>query len=152
MLKVVLPPSASTNTLKPMQAKNLSTGAAMFMILCVVDDPEKLSDVLDAWQAIGVNGVTILESSGLHRHHQIPWIPMRYGFTAAGADRSNVTLISVVEQDAMIQRCLEATEEVLGDLDGPNTGIFVAVPVAMAKGTSGKKQQTNDPKSPGGSQ
>ena len=37
----------------------------MFMILFVLHDPEKLDDILTAWEEAGVSGVTILPSTGL---------------------------------------------------------------------------------------
>jgi hypothetical protein len=111
----------------------------MFMIMCVIDDPDQLNAVLDSWQAAGISGVTIVESSGLHRHRRTPWIPMRYAFASTSSERGNVTLFAVVEPFEMIQKCLEATENIVGDLDEPNTGIFVALPVAAAKGVTGKR-------------
>ena len=111
----------------------------MFMILCVIDQPDKLNSVLDAWKAIGVTGVTIIESSGLHRQRSQPRIPMRYGLGEAETERGNITLYTVVEEEATIQSCLSATEKVVGDLNDSNTGIFVAWPLSFAKGVSGKR-------------
>jgi len=39
----------------------------MFMVLCVIDDPGKVDEVLEALEAGGVTGATIMESTGLHR-------------------------------------------------------------------------------------
>ena len=110
----------------------------MFMILCVIDQPDKLNSVLDAWKAIGVTGVTIIESSGLHRQRSMPHIPMRYGFAESNTERGNITLYTVVEEEVTIQSCLSATEQVIGDLNNSNTGIFIAWPLSFAKGVSGK--------------
>ena len=37
------------------------------MVVFVLNDPDRSQDVLDAWEAAGIIGVTILESSGLGR-------------------------------------------------------------------------------------
>ena len=39
----------------------------MHMVLFVLDDPELLDEVLDVWEAIGVSGVTIMDSTGINR-------------------------------------------------------------------------------------
>ena len=38
-----------------------------YMVVLVVDDVEQCPAVLDAWEEIGVSGVTILASTGLGR-------------------------------------------------------------------------------------
>lgn len=108
----------------------------MYMILCVVDQVDQLNTVLDAWRNNGIRGVTIVESTGLHRHIAKLHIPMRYTFGSASAERGNVTLLTVVETEEMARRCLEITESITGDFDDPNTGIFVAWPVGFAKGVN----------------
>lgn len=106
----------------------------MYIILCVIDQPEQLRPVLLAWQQQGITGVTILESTGIHRLSEQPHIPMRYAFGSASSERGNITLFTIVETEEAIQRCLQATEELVGDLDGPNTGIFAAWPLGFTKG------------------
>lgn len=108
----------------------------MYMILCVIDQVDQLNAVLDAWRNNGIGGVTIVESTGLHRHIAKHHIPMRYSFGSTSAERGNITLLTVVETEEIVQRCLEITESITGDFDGPDTGIFVAWPVGFAKGVT----------------
>ena len=110
----------------------------MFIILCVLDQPDHLNAVLQAWQQHGIKGVTMLESTGLHRLSEQMPIPMRYTFGSAGAERGNITLFTVVEHEATIQTCLAITEQIVGDFEQPNTGIFIAWPLGFAKGVTGK--------------
>jgi hypothetical protein len=110
----------------------------MYIILCVIDDTGKLDAVLDAWRNAGILGMTILESTGLYRLRPIPPIPMRYAFGDPSAEQGNFTIFAVVSEEAYIQRGLAATESVVGDLSGPNTGIFIAWPLVFAKGFDGK--------------
>ncbi len=111
----------------------------MYMVLCVIDQTDKLAQVLQTWQRNGIGGVTILESTGLHRLSQLPHVPMRYVFSHQVSERGNVTLFTVVEDEQTIQKCLEITESVIGDFNGPNTGIFIAWPLSFAKGVTGKR-------------
>jgi len=110
----------------------------MFMILCVIDQPEHLNRILQAWRENGIAGVTILESTGLHRLSQQMPVPMRYAFGHASAERGNITLFTLVEQEGTIQHCLKITEGIVGDFNEPNTGIFVSWPVGFCKGVNSK--------------
>lgn len=110
----------------------------MFMILCVIDQPEHLNSVLQAWRKGGITGVTLLESTGLHRLSQQSHVPMRYAFGSASSERGNITLFTVVEDETLIQRCLEITEAIVGDFNEPNTGVFVSWPVGLCKGVNSK--------------
>ena len=104
------------------------------MVLFVLDDPQRLSEVLQAWESAGIRGATIIESTGFHRILQ--HIPMRYLFSAQEqiVERGHMTLLAIVEGEAQAQACLRATEALIGDLDGPNTGVFAAWPLALVKG------------------
>ena len=107
----------------------------MHMILFVLDDPERLDQLLGAWDAAGVTGATIIESTGIGRRRGRD-LPMRYMFGATGnyVEEGHYTLLALVESPERAQRCLEATETLLGDLNQPHTGVFVAWPVSMVKG------------------
>jgi len=106
----------------------------MYMIMCILDDPSRLDTVLQSWSEKGISGATIVESTGLHRcigKH----IPMRFLYGGAQSEETgNVTLFIVVEDEQMVITCLNAVEQVVGNLDEPDTGIFTAWPVPIVKG------------------
>jgi len=106
----------------------------MFMIMFVLDDISHLDQILNALSELGVSGATIVDSTGLYRRH-IKHIPMRYAYgdTPLG-EIGNSTLFVIVESENMVQRCLREVELVVGDLDGPNTGVFCAWPLTFTKG------------------
>lgn len=106
----------------------------MYMILFVLDDPNRLDEILAAWDKAGITGVTILESTGINRRRRIS-IPMRYLFEGSQAvEEGHVTLLAIVPDQDIIQRCLQATEAFIGDLDLPNTGVLAAWPLTIVKG------------------
>ena len=39
----------------------------MYLILFVLDNPDKLNDLLDAWEKAGTGGATVLVSTGMQR-------------------------------------------------------------------------------------
>jgi len=49
-------------------------------------------------------------------------------------ERFNRTLMTLVENDEMIDHVVEATEEVVGKLDDPNTGILAVLPLSRVYG------------------
>jgi nitrogen regulatory protein PII len=107
----------------------------MFMVMFVIDDPNYLDQILDAWSAVGINGATIVESIGLYRRQK--HFPMRYTYAYDAtplAEKGNSTLFVIVRDEGTVQLCLNEVEKIVGDLDGPNTGVFAAWPLAYVKG------------------
>lgn len=109
----------------------------MHMVLFVLNDPNKLDAVLDAWDAIGVTGATIIESTGRYRRRaQRVRLPLRFAFEGAVGDcmECNYTLFALVQDADVVRKCIEATEGVVGDLSGPDTGVIAAWPLSIVKG------------------
>jgi nitrogen regulatory protein PII len=114
----------------------------MFLILFVLNDPEKLDDLLDAWEAAGVPGVTILHSSGLGRIRQMaglrddqPLIPSLESLLDQDEEETfSRTIFSAVETDALVDQVVAATQTVVGNLSQPNTGFLMVLPVLRAYG------------------
>ncbi len=109
----------------------------MYMVMMVLDNPDKLDDVLDAWYEVNVSGVTILESTGIQRRRaKNIKVPFRYNFTrmAARVEEGHYTLLTVVPTEEYVHACIQAAEKIIGDLDQPNTGILAAWPLDIVKG------------------
>ncbi len=109
----------------------------MYMVMLILDDPERLDEVLEAWHKIGVSGVTIVETSSFFRR-QGKKLGARYlfGFSRVvqQTEEGHYALLSVVPGEASVQECIEATESIVGNLDNPNTGILTAWPLPIVKG------------------
>lgn len=114
----------------------------MYLILFVLHDPEKVPELLDAWEQVGVSGVTILHSSGLGRvrsknrsglRDDLPLIPSLEALLNHEEEFSR-SLFSLVKGEQMVDQLVEATQKVVGDLSHPDTGLLVVVPVVRAYG------------------
>jgi hypothetical protein len=106
----------------------------MYMIWFVLDDPDRLDEVLDAWEKAGIRGVTIVESTGIQRLKR-QMTPMRYVFQQSSVvEEGHYTLMAIVADEAAVQACLQATERITGDLAQPDTGVFAAWPLTSIKG------------------
>jgi hypothetical protein len=111
-----------------------------YLVLLVVDDVNKCPDIFDAWEAAGVGGITIIESTGLQRIRQkegyrddIPLMPSLRSLLH-GHEEHHRTLFSVVQGEEMVDRLVAATESIVGELSEPDTGILFALPLARVVG------------------
>lgn len=109
----------------------------MYMLIMVLDDIAHLNQVLASWEEAGARGVTILESTGLHR------VLLRHkpGAAYAGFSRmfgperaGHKTLFAIVNDMAIVEAAVAGTEKIIGALDEPHTGIMFALPVAKVWG------------------
>jgi nitrogen regulatory protein PII len=110
----------------------------MYMVMFVLDDPSRLDEVLNAWEAAGIGGATIIESTGINRRKQAKLVGTSL---MAGINRlmtsdeeSHYTLFTIVPDESVVTRCLEAAQAVVGDLNKANTGILAAWPLSVVKG------------------
>ena len=119
--------------------------SAMHLIVFVLDCVEQCHDLLDAWEEAGASGITILESTGMARmraqmRDDLPLIPSLRDMLE-GQEAYHRTLMTVVPDDATVDRVIAATESVVGDLSGPSSGFLFVVPVSRAVGL--KKEYQN---------
>lgn len=108
------------------------------LLVLVLDNMEHCPMVLDAWEGAGVTGVTILESTGLVRVRQgirddFPLLPSLRSLLV-GSETHHRTLFSVIQEDAVLERAIEATQRIVGDLSQPYTGLLFVVPVSQVLG------------------
>lgn len=109
------------------------------LVVFVLDDVERFPDVLRSWQRVGVRGITILESTGLARQQQtferddIPLMPSLRDMLV-GREKHHRTLLAVVEDEEVVDEVIRVTQEVVGDLSEPNTGILFVSPVTRVVG------------------
>lgn len=112
----------------------------MFLVLFVLNDAERLGDILNAWERVGVPGITILHSSGLGRARQqtgiwddLPLMPSLQSLLEH-EELFSRTLFTVVDEESMIEKLVSAAQEVIGDLNLPSTGLLVVLPVSRVYG------------------
>jgi len=117
------------------------------LVVLVVDDPNDCPDILDAWEAAGVTGVTILESSGLGRFKRagmrddLPLMPSLMDLFQSEEVRHR-TLFSVVDSQEKVDQMVAAAQRVIGDLEAVDTGFMFVVPVSQTYGL-GRAQNSN---------
>lgn len=109
----------------------------MYLLIMVLDDVSHREQVLEAWIGAGVKGVTVLESTGINRvlqRSEAQPMFMGFGQLFGGGRVGHNTLFAVIDTMDIAEAAARATEDVLGDLTAPHTGIIFAVPVAKTWG------------------
>lgn len=112
----------------------------MYLVTFVLHDPDLLEELLNLWNKAGVDGATVLFSSGMGRMRQkqpirddLPLIPSLDDFYEA-PQTLNRTIFTVANDDAMVDKILAVTQQLVGDLKDPDTGVMIVTPIARAYG------------------
>ena len=120
------------------------------MILLVLDKLEQCSSVLDVWEAAGVPGITILESTGLARmksgiRDDLPLMPS-IASLLKGREEHHRTLFTVVEGEEQVDRIIEATQTITGNLEDAHNGVLFVLPVVRVVGLHGAQKRAQGKK------
>lgn len=114
----------------------------MYLVLMVLNDPDQLEELLIAWEENGVQGATVLFSTGLGRIRQMdawrddmPLIPSLRDFYET-SENMNRTVFTVVNTEAQVDLLVAATKAIVGELDEQGTGLLLVLPVAWAYGVN----------------
>lgn len=110
-----------------------------YLIVLIVNDIEECPAILDAWEADGVYGVTILASTGLGRirkaglRDDIPLMPSLEDLLGSEEEHHR-TLLSVVDNQELVDKMVASAQKIIGNLENPHTGFLFVVPVIQAYG------------------
>jgi hypothetical protein len=107
------------------------------LLVAILDDPARIWDVLDAWEAAGVGDATIFDSTGLHRaqswRDDVPLFPSVHDLLES-TEAHHRTIWSLVDDQVDLEHLVRITEEIVGPLDAPHTGLLFAIPVLKTWG------------------
>ncbi|VAX19541.1 hypothetical protein MNBD_NITROSPINAE01-175 [hydrothermal vent metagenome] len=106
------------------------------LLICVLNRPEAVEDVVGAFLEIGVTGCTIIDSKGMGKLVSQD-IPIFAGFKSmfSGVRESNVTIISVMDSE-LVDEVIELIEKVYMSFSEASSGIVFTLPVKRVKGLS----------------
>ena len=118
----------------------------MYLILFVLNDPDRLEDLLIAWEEKGIEGATVLFSTGLGRIRELdawrddmPLIPSMRDFYEV-PENTNRTIFTIVNDETQVDAIVAATKNVVGELHEQETGILLALPIFRVYGANKKKE------------
>jgi nitrogen regulatory protein PII len=106
----------------------------MQVLVAVVNDPEKVDDILSGFLELGITGATVINSEGMGRvlSHDIPIFAGLQTLISRSRPQ-NRTIFSVVE-DEKVDSTVALLQEVCGDLTAPATGIVFTLPLDRVVG------------------
>ena len=107
----------------------------MQLLIAVINEEEKLDEILSGLVELGVTGATIINSEGMGRvlSHDIP-IFAGLGTLASRSRPQNQTIFSVIREEEKVAAVIDLLREICGDLEDPATGIVFTVPVNRVVG------------------
>lgn len=109
----------------------------MQLLIAVINEEEKLDEILSGLVELGVTGATIINSEGMGRvlSHDIP-IFAGLEMLAMRSRPQNQTLFSVIREDEKVDAVIRLLQEICGDFENPATGIVFTIPVNRVVGLS----------------
>lgn len=110
------------------------------LVILITSQVDKGHELGDAWYAAGAPGVTFIEGYGIRRLQEaarsteiLPGMMSMLQILRQNEETSLIVL-SVVDDDAVADKLVEATTGILGDLLQPHTGVMFVLDVARAIG------------------
>jgi len=118
----------------------------MYLLMVILEDLQILPKLLERWREIGVPGTTIIRSMG--GFHAYTWL-QRVGMTMLGREaeeeeRPQRMLISVIDDDDLLERAIAEAESLVGGFDTPHSGILFVLPVMRALGIQKRHPITSE--------
>ncbi len=101
----------------------------MELLICVINQEEKLDDILSGFLELGVTGATVIHSEGM-AHLLSKDVPIFAGLKElmSRSRPRNTTIFSVIDSKEKLERVIALIQDVCGDFDNPATGILFTVP------------------------
>lgn len=103
------------------------------LLVLVIDEEELAPDILAGWEAAGVPGVTLVDTTG-SRHggndsrDDLPFVVSLRSVLESKEKRTQL-LFSVIENDAVCERAVEAVLKLIPDFSQGHRGIMFTMPV-----------------------
>ncbi|MCC5911037.1 MAG: hypothetical protein JJT76_11440 [Clostridiaceae bacterium] len=106
----------------------------MHLLIAIIDNPDQVTDILDEFYKVGVKGGTVVDSKGM-AHIIADHIPFFSRFAEFGQDPAcNKMIFTVIQSKECLKKAIDAIEGVVGDLNKPDTGIVMTLPIDFCKG------------------
>lgn len=113
-----------------------------FMVMLIIDEIDRCPDVFEAWESVGIKGITILESTGLGRIRQMfgyrddmPIMPSLSKLMQSREEHHR-TIFTVTRSEEKVDQLIDVTQRILGSLEQPNKGVIFVLPVLRAVGVA----------------
>jgi len=115
------------------------------LLVAVINDPEKIDEILSGFVELGIRGATVINSEGMGQilSHDIP-IFAGLQTLLSGSRPQNRTILSVLREER-VPEVVALLQEVTGNLDSPATGIVFTLPVDFVVGLASELGAESSP-------
>ena len=107
----------------------------MELLIAVINQEDRLDDILSGFLELGITGATVIDSEGMGHvlSHDIPIFAGLHTLINR-ARPQNQTIFSVIDSDEKVEGAIALLQEICGDMDDPATGIVFTIPVSRVTG------------------
>lgn len=112
------------------------------MVMLIMTNPDHCMDMLEAWEAAGAPGITILETTGLNTlrkstgvRDDLPLMPSLADIFRA-TEEHHRTIFSVVDDEAQVDKLLATTEQIFARYETDNienSAVVFVLPVSASQ-------------------
>ena len=100
----------------------------MYLLVQVLEQTERLAELLEGFAKAGVTGTTVVDSVGMGRvllnsEADVPAMQTIKSVLSKG-NPTNKTVFAVVQDEDTLRMAIEVVRSLCGDLDLPGTGIL----------------------------
>jgi nitrogen regulatory protein PII len=110
-----------------------------YLVVLIVDETDDCPAILNAWEAAGVLGMTILASTGVGNlrraglRDDMPLMPCLQDLLGS-EDVHHRTMLAVVDSQELVDKMVAIAQQFTGNLEDPHTGFLFVVPVIQTYG------------------
>ena len=113
-------------------------GNQMYLLVSVLEETEKLTDIMEGFARIGIKGSTVLDSIGMGRvlmkaRATLP-VMKQINKVITDLQSSNKTIITVIQNKDILDQAIRIVKSLCGDLCQPGRGILFALPLEVVEG------------------
>lgn len=106
----------------------------MQLLVAVINEEERVDEILAGFVELGITGATIVPSKGMGRVLSSD-VPIFAGLRSLSArSRPGNQMLFCIADDAKVEEAIELIQEVCGDLTAPGSGILFTLPVGRVVG------------------
>lgn len=118
--------------------KSLKGRDKVKLLVFILNNDDKLDDLLQSFITYGIKGATVIDSMGMarvltsHSHDDIPIIGSLKLMINGGYPYNKTIFVAL--SDEQVITCIKAIKEVVGSLNAPDTGILFTLPIDYIDG------------------
>jgi nitrogen regulatory protein PII len=110
----------------------------MYLLVNVLEQTQHLSGILEGFARIGIQGSTVLDSTGMGRvlmktSASLP-VMEQINKVLKDLETSNKIMLTVIREKVVLEQAVDVIRSFCGDLNEPGKGILFAFPLELVEG------------------